>query len=223
MPAVLFGRTLSALTSVCPCKASVPDSPAIKNDDFKKQPFIVECLEHAKKNGGRLHLMGLLSDGGVHSHIKHLLALLRAAKEAGVEHVYIHAFGDGRDTAPKSATIYVQQLLDATKEIGVGELVTFVGRYYAMDRDKRWDRVKIAVDALVKGEGEKSDDPVKAIEKSYENGVTDEFVKPLIFGDDASRIKGSCWKVLADIRERHYLHLQLPLRPYARAGLSPRL
>ncbi|TXT04992.1 hypothetical protein VHUM_03812 [Vanrija humicola] len=161
---------------------------SIKNDEFKNQPAIAASLKHAKDTNGRLHVMGLLSDGGVHSHITHLFALLRAAKEAGVPHVYIHAFGDGRDTAPKSATVYVQQLLDYTKEIGIGELVTFVGRYYAMDRDKRWERVKVAVDALVDGVGEKADDPVKAIEKSYENGVTDEFVKPLIFGDDSTRI-----------------------------------
>ncbi|WOO84711.1 2,3-bisphosphoglycerate-independent phosphoglycerate mutase [Vanrija pseudolonga] len=161
---------------------------SIKNDEFKLQPSIAASLKHAKDTNGRLHLMGLLSDGGVHSHINHLFALLRAAKEAGVPHVYIHAFGDGRDTAPKSATGYVQQLLDYIKEISIGELVTFVGRYYAMDRDKRWERVKVAVDALVDGVGEKADDPVKAIEQSYENGVTDEFVKPLIFGDDSTRI-----------------------------------
>lgn len=133
--------------------------------------------------------MGLLSDGGVHSHINHLIALIRAAKEQGVPHVYIHAFGDGRDTAPKSATKYVKQLQDAIKEIGCGELVTFVGRYYAMDRDKRWDRVKVAVDALVKGDGTKADDPVKAIEDCYAKDETDEFIKPLIFGDDSTRVK----------------------------------
>lgn len=133
--------------------------------------------------------MGLLSDGGVHSHINHLIALIRAAKEQGVPHVYIHAFGDGRDTAPKSATKYVKQLQDAIQEIGLGEIVTFVGRYYAMDRDKRWDRVKIAVDALVKGDGTKADDPVKAIEDCYAKDETDEFIKPLIFGDESTRIK----------------------------------
>ncbi|BEI79862.1 hypothetical protein CcaverHIS002_0103910 [Cutaneotrichosporon cavernicola] len=162
---------------------------SIKNDEFKNQPAIVACLKHAKENGNRLHTMGLLSDGGVHSHINHLLALLRAAKEQGIEHVYIHAFGDGRDTAPKSADKYVKQLLDAIKEIGVGELVTFVGRYYAMDRDKRWERVKVAVDALVQGEGTHSDDPIKAIEDCYAKGETDEFIKPLIFGDKSTRIQ----------------------------------
>ncbi|RSH80004.1 uncharacterized protein EHS24_009675 [Apiotrichum porosum] len=162
---------------------------SIKTDEFKNQPSIVASLKHAKETNGRLHLMGLLSDGGVHSHITHLLALVRAAKEQGVPHVYIHAFGDGRDTAPKSATKYVQELLDALKDIGCGELVTFVGRYYAMDRDKRWDRVKVAVDALVQGEGDKADDPVKALEESYANGLSDEFVKPLIFGDASTRIQ----------------------------------
>jgi 2,3-bisphosphoglycerate-independent phosphoglycerate mutase len=162
---------------------------SIKKDEFKNQPAVVECLKRAKENGGRLHTMGLLSDGGVHSHITHLLALLRAAKEQGVEHVYIHAFGDGRDTAPKSSDKYVKQLLEAIKEIGVGELVTFVGRYYAMDRDKRWDRVKVAVDALVQGKGTQSDDPVKAIEDCYAKNETDEFIKPLIFGDKSTRLQ----------------------------------
>lgn len=181
------------MTSVSPCgkgnTQDEADNPAIKNDDFKNQPAIVDCLKHAKDTNGRLHLMGLLSDGGVHSHINHLIALIRAAKEQGVPHVYIHAFGDGRDTAPKSATKYVKELQDAIKEIGCGEIVTFVGRYYAMDRDKRWDRVKIAVDALVKGEGTKADDPVKAIEDCYAKNETDEFIKPLIFGDESTRIQ----------------------------------
>ena len=127
----------------------------------------------------------------MHSHITHLFALLRAAKDHKIEHVYIHFFGDGRDTAPKSASGYLQQLLDYIKEVGVGEVSTIVGRYYAMDRDKRWDRVKIAVDGLVGGEGEKSDQEsvVKAVEDGYNNGVTDEFIKPIISGSADSRIK----------------------------------
>ncbi|ODN88108.1 2,3-bisphosphoglycerate-independent phosphoglycerate mutase [Cryptococcus wingfieldii CBS 7118] len=164
---------------------------SIKKDEFAKQPAIVESLKHAKENNGRLHLLGLVSDGGVHSHIQHLFALLRAAKAAEVPHVYIHFFGDGRDTAPRSASKYAQQLLDYIKEIGIGEISTVVGRYYAMDRDKRWDRVKIAVDGLLKGEGDKTtqDKLVETIEEGYKKDVTDEFIKPIISGSEDSRIQ----------------------------------
>lgn len=171
----------------CPLRLT----PAIKKDEFSKQKAIIESMERAKSHGSRLHLMGLVSDGGVHSHITHLFALLRMAKSYGIEHVFIHFLGDGRDTAPRSATKYIQQLQDYIKEVGVGEISTVVGRYYAMDRDKRWDRVKVAVDALVQGEGDKADDPVKALEESYANGLSDEFVKPLIFGDASTRIQGT--------------------------------
>lgn len=163
--------------------------PAIKSNEFHKTKRIIESMEHAKNTNGRLHLLGLVSDGGVHSHIGHLFALLKMAKEIGVPHVYIHFFGDGRDTAPRSATIYAKQLLDFIKENGVGELATIVGRYYAMDRDKRWERVKVAVDGLVSGVGEKSDDPIKTIEENYAKDVTDEFLKPIICGGPDSRIQ----------------------------------
>lgn len=155
-------------------------------------------MERAKSHGSRLHLMGLISDGGVHSHITHLFALLRCAKEHGIEHVYIHYFGDGRDTAPKSATTYIQQLLDYIKEVGVGEISTVVGRYYAMDRDKRWERVKVAVDALCQGKGDlcKEDELVKTVEDGYAKDVTDEFIKPIICGSEGSRLKGaSRWRM----------------------------
>lgn len=151
-------------------------------------------MEHAKSTNGRLHLLGLVSDGGVHSHIGHLFALLKMAKERQVPHVYVHFFGDGRDTAPRSATTYAKQLLDFIKENGVGELSTIVGRYYAMDRDKRWERVKVAVDGLVSGVGEKTDDPIKAIEDNYAKDVTDEFLKPIICGSEDSRIQSASWR-----------------------------
>lgn len=165
---------------------------AIKKDEFAKQPNIVKTMERAKKQGSRLHLMGLISDGGVHSYIDHLYALLRCAKDHKVEHVFIHFFGDGRDTAPRSASKYIQQLLDYIKKVGVGEISTVVGRYYAMDRDKRWDRVKIAVDALVQGKGDKckEDELVKTVEDGYTKDITDEFIKPIICGSDDSRLKG---------------------------------
>ncbi|ORX34754.1 metalloenzyme [Kockovaella imperatae] len=164
---------------------------SIKKNEFEKQKAIVDCMERAKSNGSRLHLLGLVSDGGVHSHIQHLFALLRAAKDSGIEHVYIHCFGDGRDTDPKSATKYLKQLQDYIKEIGVGEISDITGRYYAMDRDKRWDRVTIAYEGLVEGKGDKcsAEDLIKKVEENYSNNVTDEFLKPIICGSEDSRVK----------------------------------
>ena len=135
-----------------------------------------------------------VSDGGVHSHITHLFALLETAKEQGIPHVYVHFFGDGRDTAPRSAVTYCEQLLEFMKKEQVGELATVVGRYYAMDRDKRWERVKIAIDGLVKGVGEEGKGPdgiLDVIKKNYEKDVTDEFFKPIIVNGDEGRIKGA--------------------------------
>ncbi|KAI9021621.1 2,3-bisphosphoglycerate-independent phosphoglycerate mutase [Phycomyces nitens] len=157
---------------------------AMNNNEFGKVENIKDAFEHAKAGNGRLHFLGLVSDGGVHAHIDHLIALIKAAKEAEVPEVYIHFFGDGRDTSPKSAYKYMQQLVDATKELDYGTIATVVGRYYAMDRDKRWERVQIAFDALTEGKGTKADDPVKAIEERYEAGETDEFLKPIILSDE---------------------------------------
>ena len=156
-------------------------------------------MKHAASHGSRLHLLGLISDGGVHSHIQHLFALLRCAKDYKIEHVYVHFFGDGRDTAPKSATKYLKELQDYMKEIGTGEVSTVCGRYFAMDRDKRWDRVKIAVDGLVQGQGEKvsEQDIIKTVEAGYEKDVTDEFIKPIICGSDDSRIKSEFLEMTA--------------------------
>ncbi|KAJ7582130.1 BPG-independent [Mycena floridula] len=162
---------------------------SIKKREFHKNKTIVECMNKAKEGNGRLHLLGLVSDGGVHSHINHLYALLETAKEIGVPHTYVHFFGDGRDTAPRSAAGYCQDLLDFMKKEEYGELATIVGRYYAMDRDKRWERVKIAVDGLVGGTGEKAEAAVDSIKVNYEKDVTDEFLKPIIVNGDAGRIK----------------------------------
>ncbi|KAJ6608969.1 cofactor-independent phosphoglycerate mutase [Mycena sp. CBHHK59/15] len=165
---------------------------AIKKRAFHKNPVIVECFQRAKDGNGRLHLLGLISDGGVHSHITHLYALLEAAKEQGVPHTYVHFFGDGRDTAPRSAAGYCADLLAFMEKEQYGELATVVGRYYAMDRDKRWERVKVAVDGLVSGEGEALDGgkaAVDAIQGNYEKDVTDEFLKPIVVNGDAGRIK----------------------------------
>ncbi|KAF8887039.1 phosphoglycerate mutase [Gymnopilus junonius] len=168
---------------------------SIKKRQFHKNEAIVASCKRAKEGNGRLHLIGLVSDGGVHSHISHLFALLETAKEQGVPHTYIHFLGDGRDTAPRSATKYIQELLDFTKKLGYGEIATVIGRYYAMDRDKRWERVKIAVDGLVQGDGEKveggQEGLVKVIEENYAKDVTDEFLKPIIVDGDEGRIKDS--------------------------------
>jgi 2,3-bisphosphoglycerate-independent phosphoglycerate mutase len=135
-----------------------------------------------------------ISDGGVHSHISHVYALLEAAKEQGVPETYVHFFGDGRDTAPRSAAGYCQDVLDFMKKEEYGALATVVGRYYAMDRDKRWERVKLAVDGLVGGEGAALDEGKSAVDEikaNYEKDVTDEFLKPIIVNGDAGRIKGA--------------------------------
>jgi 2,3-bisphosphoglycerate-independent phosphoglycerate mutase len=147
-------------------------------------------MERAKKATGRVHLIGLVSDGGVHSHITHLYALLETAKEIGVPHTYVHALGDGRDTAPRSATRYIKDLLDFMKKENYGEIATVIGRYYAMDRDKRWERIKVAIDGLVGGIGEEGPDVVKAVEENYKKDVTDEFLKPIIVNGEEGRIKG---------------------------------
>jgi len=165
---------------------------SIKKKEFHKNPVILESMKKAKEGNGRLHLLGLISDGGVHSHIHHVFALLETAKEQGVPHTYVHFFGDGRDTAPRSFEIYYDQLLEFMKKEEYGELATVVGRYYAMDRDKRWERVKIAVDGLVGGEGEKLEAKtgvMDAIKSNYEKDVTDEFLKPIIVNGDEGRIK----------------------------------
>lgn len=162
---------------------------AIKKRLFHKSDKILESFKHAKEGNGRLHLLGLVSDGGVHSHITHLCALLETAKEVGVPHVYIHFFGDGRDTAPRSAAGYAKDLIAFIEKEKFGQIATVVGRYYAMDRDKRWERVKIAVEGLVKGEGSKGEDVVKTIEERYEKDETDEFLKPIIVNGDEGRLK----------------------------------
>ncbi|KAK4131077.1 hypothetical protein BT67DRAFT_169212 [Trichocladium antarcticum] len=161
----------------------------IKNNELASNDTIKKIMESAKNSNGRLHLCGLISHGGVHSKQTHLYALLKAAKEYEIPHVYIHFFGDGRDTDPKSGVEYMEELLSKTKEIGVGEIATVVGRYYAMDRDKRWERTELALKGMILGEGEASDDPVKTVKERYETGENDEFLKPIIVGGAEGRIK----------------------------------
>jgi len=162
----------------------------IKKGKLNEIENIVKSFQRAKDGNGRLHLLGLVSDGGVHSHINHLVALLKVAKELEVPKVFIHFFGDGRDTDPKSAAGYMKDLLAKAKEVGTGEIATVVGRYYIMDRDKRWERVEIGMKAVVLGEGEDSDDPLKTIGERYEKGENDEFLKPIIVGGKERRVQG---------------------------------
>lgn len=155
-------------------------SKSIKDGDFFANETLLSAMENCKKNNSSLHLMGLLSDGGVHSHISHLYGLLELAKKSGVSKVYVHAFMDGRDVPPSSGKSFVEKLVAKMAEIGIGEIATISGRYYAMDRDNRWDRVEKAYSAMVNGEGDIFENPVDVMAKSYENDVTDEFVVPSV-------------------------------------------
>lgn len=160
----------------------------IQDGDFFKNEALLHAVRNAKENGSALHMFGLLSDGGVHSHNTHLYALLELAKREGLEKVYVHCFLDGRDTPPTSGKGYVQQLADEMKKIGVGEIATVMGRYYAMDRDNRWDRVELAYNAMVKGVGQKAACGVCAVAQSYEDGKNDEFVIPTVVEKDGKPV-----------------------------------
>ncbi len=156
---------------------------AIEDGDFFENEAMLEAIENCKKNNSDLHLWGLLSDGGVHSHNTHVYGVLELCKKQGLSNVYVHPFLDGRDTPPASGKDYVAQLVAKMEEIGVGKVASLSGRYYAMDRDNRWDRVEKAYAALCYGEGEKATDPVQAMADSYEKDVTDEFVLPTVIMD----------------------------------------
>lgn len=158
-------------------------SKAFTNHEVDNNPALLHLIEHCQKNRKPLHLLGLVSDGGVHSHIQHLLEILKYVKNKGLQNVYIHAFLDGRDTDPQSGLRFIQQLEQFTQENSIGKIASLAGRYYAMDRDKRWERVAKAYHLLVNGEGKKWDNPTEAIQKSYENGVTDEFLEPVVLKD----------------------------------------
>jgi 2,3-bisphosphoglycerate-independent phosphoglycerate mutase len=158
---------------------------AIETGDFFNNPALVGAVENAKRHGTDLHLMGLVSPGGVHSWHEHLYALLRLAKERELRRVFVHCFLDGRDTPPQSADTYVMELMSTMETIGVGRIASIVGRYYAMDRDKRWDRVERAYQLLVNGIGIAATDPVQAIRDSYASGKGDEFVEPVAIHDES--------------------------------------
>ncbi|MCI6824123.1 2,3-bisphosphoglycerate-independent phosphoglycerate mutase [Ruminococcus sp. YE282] len=158
----------------------------INEDKLKDNEAIVGAMDSALKNGTALHLMGLLSSGGVHSHNTHLYGILKLAKQKGLDKVYIHAFLDGRDVPPSSAAEFVEECMKETEKIGVGKIATVMGRYYAMDRDNRWDRVEKAYAAMVYGEGVEADCPVCAVKNSYAQEVTDEFVVPAVIKGGAT-------------------------------------
>ena len=152
---------------------------AIEDGTFFENPVYAAALDNAA-NGKALHILGLLSDGGVHSHIRHIFAMVKMAHDRGIGRVYLHCFLDGRDVAPTSGAGYVRQLRDYCAELGTGKIATLQGRFYGMDRDKRWDRIEASYNAMVCGEGIQDSDPVHAMEASYAAGVTDEFVKPVV-------------------------------------------
>ena len=158
---------------------------SIEDGDFFENKGLLAAIENCKKNNSDLHLWGLLSDGGVHSHISHVYGILELAKKNGLENVYVHAFLDGRDTPPASGKDFVATLEEKMAEIGVGKIASLSGRYYAMDRDNNWDRVQKAYDSLVKGEGVKATSAVQAMEDSYAQDVTDEFVLPTVITDES--------------------------------------
>lgn len=155
---------------------------AVENKTLQNKKALVEAFEYAKNNNKNVHFLGLLSDGGVHSHINHLKGLIDASEEFGLKNTFIHAFTDGRDVDPKSGIRFIQEVLDYTQNKNA-KLASVIGRYYAMDRDKRWERIKLAYDLLVNGLGEHSQDIIKCIQKSYNNDITDEFIQPIVITD----------------------------------------
>ena len=172
---------------------------AIKDDSFYSNESFLNAIRHAKENNSKLHIMGLLSDGGVHSHINHIKALLKLCKKEDFSNVYFHIFTDGRDTFKESSISYIDDLNNEINEFGIGKICTISGRYYAMDRDKRWDRLKKCYDVIVNNTGNKCDDYKKYITDSYEKGITDEFIEPVII-DDSGKIEENDSIIWANFR-----------------------
>jgi len=191
LPAGQMGNSEVGHTNIGAGRVVFQDLPritkSIADGDFFQNPAYNHAMDSCREKGTALHLMGLLSDGGVHSHLEHLFALLKLAKEKGLEKVYIHAFLDGRDVSPTSGADFVAQTVEKCRELGVGKIATVMGRYYAMDRDKRWDRVEQAYDAMVYGDSAVFNPvPVAAVKDSYAAGVTDEFVEPVVCDQDGT-------------------------------------
>jgi 2,3-bisphosphoglycerate-independent phosphoglycerate mutase len=172
---------------------------AIKDESFYSNESFLNAIRHAKENNSKLHIIGLLSDGGVHSHINHIKALLKLCKKEDFSNVYFHIFTDGRDTFKESSISYIDDLNNEINELGIGKICTISGRYYAMDRDKRWDRLKKCYDVIVNNTGNKCDDYKKYITDSYEKGITDEFIEPVII-DDSGKIEENDSIIWANFR-----------------------
>lgn len=172
---------------------------AIKDESFYSNESFLNAIRHAKENNSKLHIMGLLSDGGVHSHINHIKALLKLCKKEDFSNVYFHIFTDGRDTFKESSISYIDDLNNEINELEIGKICTISGRYYAMDRDKRWDRLKKCYDVIVNNTGNKCDDYKKYITDSYEKGITDEFIEPVII-DESGKIEENDSIIWANFR-----------------------
>ena len=189
LPEGQMGNSEVGHTNIGAGRVVFQDLPHISRDigsgEFFKNPAYVEAMENCREWGSALHLMGLLSDGGVHSHITHLYALLRMAQDQGLKKVYVHCFLDGRDVPPTSGKAFVEQLQAKMQQLGIGQIATVMGRYYAMDRDKRWDRLQKAYDAIVCGQAPFVQDAADAVQASYDAGVTDEFMVPVVCARDA--------------------------------------
>ncbi len=192
LPAGQIGNSEVGHTNIGAGRVVYQDLPritnAVRDGSFFENPAYAEAMNAAKEKGAALHLLGLLSDGGVHSHIDHLFALLEMAKRRGMKKVYVHAFLDGRDVGPKTGAGYVRALTEKCAALGCGSVATVMGRFYAMDRDKRWERLQRAYDAMVRGVGRPAEDPVSGVLASYAADVTDEFVEPLVC-DAAGKIR----------------------------------
>ena len=160
----------------------------IEDGDFFKNEALLKAVRNAKEQDSALHLFGLMSDGGVHSHLTHVFGLLELAKREGLSKVFVHCFLDGRDTPPTGGKGYVEQLTAKMEELGVGQVASVMGRYYAMDRDNRWDRVELAFNAMTKGEGVQAESAVDAIQASYDEEKTDEFVLPTVIVKDGAPV-----------------------------------
>ena len=193
---------------------------AIKDGSFQKNPEIISAFSYAKEHNVPIHFMGLTSAGGVHSSLQHLYALCDTAKAYGLSEVYLHAFMDGRDTDPKSGAGFLTEVQDHCKQ-SAGVIATVCGRYYAMDRDKRWERVKEAYDMLVDGTGKKTDDVVNAVEESYAEGVTDEFIKPIVNETVDGRIKEGHVVIFFNYRNDRAKEMTTVLTQHEEGGMKP--
>ena len=193
---------------------------AITDKSILSNKEIVSAFSYARDHDKALHLMGLTSDGGVHSSLQHLFALLDIAKDYGLKKVYVHCFMDGRDTDPKSGAGFIADIQEHCKQT-TGEIASIIGRYYAMDRDKRWERVQEAYNLLVHGEGKKATDIVKAVEESYAEGVTDEFIKPIVNSEVDGTIKEGDAVIFFNYRNDRAKELTVVLTQHSEAGMNP--